>query len=311
MAAWWRFLLALMCALPVHAQRIPFSAGDDNFSAEGLVRGVAATAEQCAATRHAVWARLATGEAECIRYWPAGGAVASPPRVLVYLPGDQLVADRPEADYPGRSPLTMQATAEWMQKRINLPFILLSRPGIFGSSGEHKQRRRELEPRLLSAALDEIRRRHGIAELTLVGLSGGGHIVASLLGWRSDIVCAVPASSVSSPRLRWQGMGQASDLTGFTDSYEPVEHLRREAFHPRLRVFVLGDPKDSNVPWSTQTPLATRLKELGAEVELLTGEGSDPQRHMLGASALQIGAECLRGRSTREILEFAARGLKG
>ena len=163
----------------------------------------------------------------------------------------------------------------------------------------------------MSAALDEIKARHAISELVLVGLSGGGHIVASLLGWRPDIVCAVPASSVSSPKLRWQGMGRTSDLTGHADSYEPVDHLKREAFHPKLRVFVLGDLKDSNVVWATQTPLAARLKELGAAVVLINGEGSDSQRHALGGAGQQVGALCLRDKTPPEILEVVAKGLKG
>jgi hypothetical protein len=234
-------------------------------------------------------------------------------RGLVYIPSDQMAFDRPEAGYTGRSPQALQRLADAAGTRLGVPYILLSRPGIFGSSGEHTQRRRELEPRLMNAALDELKARHGIAEFVLVGLSGGGHIVASLLGWRSDIVCAVPTSAVSSPRLRWQGLGRSTDLTGFGDSYEPVDHLPRStgAFHPKLRVFLLGDPKDGNVPWPTQTPLATRLKEVGVTAELLAGEGSDSQRHVLGASAQQVGAMCLKDQSTSEIQETAARGLKG
>lgn len=106
-------------------------------------------------------------------------------------------------------------------------------------------------------------------------------------------------------------MGRTADLTGYTDSYEPVDHLRREAFHPQLRVFVLGDLKDSNVVWATQTPLAERLKALGADVTLLNGEGSDGQRHALGGSGQRVGAMCLRGATTQDIVDTAARGLKG
>jgi hypothetical protein len=259
-----------------------------------------------------VWARAPSGEAECIRYWAAGLPSGQPvPRVLVYITPDQMAFDTADAGYAARDPKIVQSLVNGMQAQAGVPLVLLSRPGTFGSSGEHKQRRRELEPRLMSAALDAIQARHAIGEWSLVGLSGGGHIVASLLGWRSDIVCAVPVSSVSSPRLRWQGMGRDSDLTGHKDSYEPVDHLRREVFHPRLRVFVLGDLKDSNVLWSTQTPLAVRLKELGASVELLNGEGSDSQRHALGGSGRTIGALCLSDKTTQEILEVAARGLKG
>lgn len=303
------FLLALGMGA-VQAQRIPISAGDESFSADGLVRGVSATAEQCAAVPSAVWAKLPSGEGECIRYWAAGLQAANP-RVMLYIPGDQLAFDRPEPGYVDRNPKIMQGVADNMQSRAGVPVVLMSRPGLFGSSGEHKQRRRELEPRLMSAALDEIKARHGIDELGLVGLSGGGHIVASLLGWRSDIVCAVPVSSVSSPKLRWQGMGRTTDLTGYADSYEPVDNLRREKLNPNLRVFVLGDPHDSNVLWTTQLPLAAKLKELGAAVEILTGEGTDRQRHALGGSGRLIGSLCLRDKKTQEILDMAARGLKG
>jgi hypothetical protein len=304
--------LAATLAASAHAQRIPMDTTDGYFTAQALVQGVAATQDQCAGVPNAVWAQAPGGAAECIRYWAAGlPAVGPTPRVMVYIPSDQMAFDQADAGYTTRNPKIVQGLTDGMQARAGVPFILLSRPGTFGSSGEHKQRRRELEPRLMSAALDAIKARHGITELVLVGLSGGGHIVASLLGWRSDIVCAVPTSSVSSPRLRWQGMGRTADLTGYTDSYEPVDHLRREVFHPQLRVFVLGDLKDSNVVWATQTPLAERLKALGADVTLLNGEGSDGQRHALGGSGQRVGAMCLRGATTQDIVDTAARGLKG
>lgn len=303
----------LLCGTEqARAQRVPIDLSNDNFSAESLVRGVAATPAQCSQITQAVWARASTGEQECIRYWATGLAGdGTAARVLVYIPGDQLAFDQADASYAGRNPTIMQAMANTMQARIGVPFILLSRPGTFGSSGEHKQRRREPELRLMSAALDEIRTRHGVREFVLVGLSGGGHIVASVLGWRQDIVCAVPTSSVSSPRLRWQRMGRDSDLTGFKDSYEPVDHLKPGSFHPRLRVFVLGDTRDSNVLWATQTPLADRLREVGVDTHLLNGEGSDPQRHNLGASGQRVGAQCLLDKPTPEILDLAAQGLKG
>ena len=294
------------------AQRVHINLSQENFSAQALISGVSATAAQCSQISQAVWARASTGEQECIRYWAAGlpdsGAVA---RVLVYIPGDQLAFDTAEPGYSGRNPEVMQTSANTMQSRTGVPFILLSRPGTFGSSGDHKQRRREPEPRLMSAALDEIKSRHGVKEFVLVGLSGGGHIVASLLGWRQDIVCAVPTSSVSSPRLRWQRMGRDSDLTGFTDSHEPVDHLKPGSFHPQLRVFVLGDTRDSNVMWSTQTPLADRLREVGVETYILNGEGADAQRHYLGGSGQQVGAQCLRDKPAPEIRELAVAGLKG
>lgn len=309
----WSMLLASLCfSGTLHAQRLPFVTGDDNFSPQALVQGVSATAAACAQVANAVWARTPAGEAECIRYWASGLAAGQPaPRALVYIPGDQMAFDVPDPTYGSRNPQSVQQLADAMHARLEVPVIVLGRPGTFGSSGEHKQRRREPEARLVSAALDAIGAKHAIAEWGMVGLSGGGHTVAALLGWRSDIVCAVPASAVSSPRLRWQVLGRESDFTGHADSYEPLPQLRREVFHPKLRVFVLGDPRDSNVPWSTQLPLAARLKELGASVETLTGEGGGGQRHFLGASGQLVGSLCLRDRPTQDILDLAARGLKG
>ncbi len=304
-------LCAGLLAAPTWAQRVPFNPGDDNFSADGLLKGVSATAQQCAAVPNAVWAQASTGDAECIRYWAAGFTPGVPaPRALVYIPGDQMAFDQPDPGYTRRNPRNLQAAANDMQARAGVPFILLSRPGMFGSSGDHRERRREGEVRIVSAALDQIKARDGIQAWSLAGLSGGGHTVAALLGWRSDIVCAVAASSVSSPRLRWQGMGRTTDLTGHADSYEPVDHLKREVFHPELRVFVLGDPQDSNVVFVTQTPLADKLKTLGAAVEVVQAEGTGPQRHFLGDSSQRLGAMCLRGLPTPQILQ-AARGMKG
>jgi hypothetical protein len=298
-------------AMPAHAQRLPFTGGDGNFSGEELMRGTAATEAQCAQVGSAVWARTDSGEAECIRYWASGIQPGANPRALVYLPGDQIAEGRPEATYSTRNPKALQGLADGMQARAGAPFILLSRPGMLGSSGDHKQRRRIGEARLVSAALDQIKASHGIREFALVGLSGGGHTVVSLLAWRSDIVCAVPASSTSSPRLRWQALGLTADVTGATDSHEPMEHLKPGVFHPQLRVFVLGDPKDTEVPWVSQTPLAERLRAVGAAVEIITGEGTGPKRHTLGTSGQAVGAMCLAGKATAEILQAAERGLKG
>jgi pimeloyl-ACP methyl ester carboxylesterase len=302
-------LLALACASA--AAREPFEAGEGPFNPNALRFGMRASEADCARLAQAVWARGPDG-GECIRYWAAGLSAGGPtPRALAYFHGDQLVGDVPERSYPTRTPAQLQANAQNMHQVLGVPVFLVARPGVFGSSGEHKQRRREAESRILNAALDALAAKHGVREWSLVGLSGGGHVVASLLGHRSDIVCAVPASAVSSPRMRWQRLGQPRDLTGYADSWEPVDHLTAERFHPQLRVFVLGDPRDGTVAWPTQLPLAEKLKSLGAKVEVVTGEGTGPTFHDLGGSGRVLGAMCLQDRTTPEILERAARGLRG
>ena len=132
-----------------------------------------------------------------------------------------------------------------------------------------------------------------------------------MLTMRSDVECAVPASANSAPKMRWTMRGRTQDLTGYSDSFEPVEHLSASLAATGVRVFVLGDPNDTNVPWSTQLPLAKRLKQLGVAVEELEGEGAGPERHALAGSSTLIGSRCMKGATTPEILERAKQGLKG
>jgi hypothetical protein len=305
--------LALLACCAAHAQsgRMDFSAAEAPFTNAAVIHGTRATREQCAATVNAVWAQPVGESGECIRYWHAGLNGTANQRALFFFSGDLLVGSTVFKGYEGQTPARIQTTIDAVPPRLGVPYVFVARPGTFGSSGEHKQRRRKAEALLMSAALDEIKKRHGLGDLVLAGLSGGGHVVASLLGYRSDIVCAVPTSSVSSPKMRVQLRGWTIDATGYDDSYEPMNNLRKDAMHPALRVFVLGDPADANVPWAVQTALAQRLRALGVQADVLTAEATDPDRHFILQSALLVGAMCLQGRSTEQIQQRAAEGLKG
>jgi hypothetical protein len=189
------------------SDRIEFTASG-NFSETAVRRGVRATRAQCAPLADAVWVDVIAGgdgadEGECLRFWAAGVA-QGPRRVVVYFAGDVWTgAGGIEPSYPEQSIERLRATAERWSKRLRAPYIFFARPGTFGSSGDHMQRRRIEESQLISAALDRLKRKLGFEELVLVGQSGGGHVVASLLTQRSDIVCAVPTSSPSSPSISW------------------------------------------------------------------------------------------------------------
>ena len=98
----------------LYAQAIPINLTDGNFRNDDLVKGVAATSSECAQIEHAVWAQVGTQESACIRYWTAGfpaEAKTALSKVLIYIPGDQLVAGLPEASYPTRNPKAMQELA--------------------------------------------------------------------------------------------------------------------------------------------------------------------------------------------------------
>jgi hypothetical protein len=80
--------------------------------------------------------------------------------------------------------------------------IFLARMGIDGSSGSHRERRTMLELRVMNAALDALKRRHGYEGFHLVGQSGGSTLIGGILALRDDIGCAVPGSD------GWRGSGR-------------------------------------------------------------------------------------------------------
>jgi hypothetical protein len=302
-------LCALHGAAGAFIGRVDLPAADAPFTNEAVVRGVSASRTQCESLGGAVWAEAGDAGAECLRYWHAG--LGSTARALVYFSGDLLVGDAVWGGYTALSPASLQKTVDAVHGRLGVPYVVVARPGTFGSSGEHKQRRRPLEARLVSAALDAINQRHGLQELALAGTSGGGHVVASLVGWRSDVVCAVPASAVSMPKLRVQLHGWSMDATGHADTYEPADNLDRSRAHPKLRVLVVGDPQDRNVPWRSQTAFADRLRAGGYDVDVLQAEGRGPERHSVVESALVLGAMCLQDLPQDEIRRRTEGRLKG
>lgn len=304
--------LALLGSAHAAPDRLELPAAGEAFTNEAVVRGTRATAAQCAAMPNAVWAQPEGESGECLRYWHAGLKQGANPRALFFFTGDLLVQDTvADRTYAGTTSARVQAVIDTVPQRFGVPYVFVGRPGTFGSSGAHRERRRQAEARLVSAAIDDIKKRHGIAEISIAGLSGGGHVVVSLLGYRSDVVCAVPASAVSSPAMRMKLRGWTVDATGYADSYEPMDHLNKARMNPGLRVFVLGDPADTNVPWAVQVALADRLRALGVRVEVLQAEGLGPDRHVIITSALLIAALCTLDQTTEDIQQRAAEGLRG
>ncbi len=290
--------------------RAAFSAAGD-FSEAALRSGVAATKAECERVANAVWAHTRDHGEECLRYWAAGFHGQPVARALVFFHGDLLSETGVPPGYLKATPAKLQRTVDDTARALDAPYIFVGRPGTHGSSGDHRQRRRPAESALISAALDQLKARWQVREWVIAGQSGGGHVTASLLTLRNDIVCAVPTSSPSSPRLRWTMHGRTRDNTGYQDSYEPTEHLQEVRPHPQLRVFVLGDPHDSNVFWPSQTILADKLRQQGVAVEVLQGHGAGARQHGLPNSARQVAGWCFHDLPTAEILRRAQAGLKG
>ncbi|MDP1532023.1 MAG: hypothetical protein Q8N44_10910 [Rubrivivax sp.] len=306
-------LLATACSTaPVGpaTRRIAFKS-EVVFSEAAVKQGVVASRADCAAAAQALWVQSAEHGSECLRYWKAGFGAGATGRAIVFFHGDVWTGSAADAGYLRTTEAALQKSVDEWAAKLGRPYIFFARPGAFGSSGDHMQRRRRGESALISLALDQLKTQLGVDEWVLAGQSGGGHVTAALLAQRSDVVCAVAGSSVSSPRMRWVMRGWNRDSTGHADSYEPTEALVKAGKHAQLRVFVVGSVDDQNTPWAQQQLLTARARAVGIPALELTGEGLGPARHGMSGSTRQVAGWCAQGLSDEQILDQAKAGLRG
>lgn len=144
----------------------------------------------------------------------------------------------------------------------------------------------------------------GCAEFSDAGKS-------SLITERAAIVCVVPTSAPSSPRIRWEMRGRTKDTTHYADSYEPWKFVAKEKVNPKLRVVVLDNPNDKKAFWPSQIVMADALQKAQTRVQLLQGEGVGPDAHSLHNSARILAGWRAKDVGTEKIVAPASTGLKG
>jgi len=289
----------------------PAAALAENFPLAEVLEGRVAAKQDCQPSETAIWVRVG-GRGECVRFFSAGLAGENPVAVVAFH-GDRLWKKRqPDGSfslkvvkYRDNSSDALLARVRKLAEASGLPHILIARPGTYGSSGDHRQRRRPREVRIVNAALAKIKQRYGIGELALVGQSGGGHLVASLLAEREDVTCAVTTSGVVAVGLRINLKGWSRDITGYSDFHDPIEQIARIPHDSERRIFVVGDPRDQNVPFETQVAYHARLQAAGHAASLIEARAGDRMHHNLEALGLALAGTCARKAPTQEILETA------
>lgn len=275
------------------------------FSVRELQTGLAISQEGCAAHVYAVWVEHAHG-AECIRYYPSAGlgdGQNKPKSAVLFFHGDHLAGSSPLGNYDKISPDSLTALMQKNYQAYGVPFILVARPGVYGSSGEHMQRRRAKEFHSLNAAVDAIKRRHGLEQAILAGQSGGSTVVAALLTLgRRDVPCAALASGnydiVELAEIKRFKTGQRSrrgcDVTNYCDPYNVIDHVAGIASDPARIITLIGDPLDSNTVFHLQKKFADAVMAAGHRVDFLEAEGKGPDRHSLSHVAYRVAAECAK-----------------
>jgi dienelactone hydrolase len=262
----------------------------ERFSTDDVLKGVRPTPD---VPPDAGFLRVQVdGRPEDVRFYGREGRPNVAP--LIYLSSDCLQKVDGVlsvfSSYGEQSPLTMQNWEEQVSVSLDRTFLALARPGIFGSSGDHRERRRPREVAIVNAALDALKAAFGWAVIDLAGLSGGGHLVAALIADRSDVGCAVIASGNVSVRQRNAAMKWETDITGFSDFVDPIDLVERVAKSPPRRLIVLTDRDDSIVPAASQSAYVAALRKAGVGVDHRFVRVLEPTRHVLHEAAVLTAA---------------------
>src|ERR1700682_306241 len=126
-----------------------------------------------------------------------------------------------------------------------------------------------LELQFVNAALDAIKQRHGFEGFHLAGQSGGSQLVAGLIGVRKDIACAVAGS----------GQFLESNMRGDPARTYFNAAKRIPDVPQSLRLLVITDPADRQVPAKTQTAYVQKLRNAGHPIPQFMVEGTDDKHH--------------------------------
>jgi len=293
----------------------------DTFTRQGLISGATATAAGCRALPDGLWVS-ARDRRECLRFGASG--MGGPARTaLVYIPGDpggvsyRFAGVRPYVERASEhyelSPQTRDTGADVLSGAMGgMPVILMARPGMHGSSGNHARDRHTVaEVELMDSALTALRERYGFGDFALFGFSSGGPVVANLLARRSDIRCAVIGSAPLDLALFYQRQdGMTPDYFAMRNG-EFADPMRtvRSIWSP-APIFVIGDRRDRSVPASAWDSWVAAARKAGLHVhsaEIAGLErpelgGTVEMHHQTSSRGMEVAQACATGAPEERVL---------
>ncbi|HRD76860.1 MAG TPA: hypothetical protein PK264_13150 [Hyphomicrobiaceae bacterium] len=281
----------------------------------GMVAPPPATAAEC--ERGGRVHVVVSEEAECVAYH-AGAPLYGARKVVLFLDGDLPLPYQRSASLQRDYLKRMLEILQILSRRSSgeVPFVLLARPGTFGSTGDHGKRRTEREIDVLNAAIDRLKARYRVVSWVIAGQSGGATSLAGLLiRGRRDIECAIPGSGAFDyfgALAAWNELHGDEPLTSdkfvaYRDRFHAMDNLDRIPRDPRRRIFVVGDPEDRVTPFRFQETFQKSVAAAGHHAVLVPTLGAGEERHGVTYTVLRLAALCADGASDGTIERAAPR----
>lgn len=302
--------LLLLLAAPASAAIRFKRSGEATLGGADALAGVP---EACEIGRKHVWVEV-EGRGDCIAFY-ATRNLSNARQAVLFFEGDIPPSYRRDSAKLRQHLSSLQRTLETLDATYRVPYVLVARPGTFGSTGDHSDRRKDREYLVMRAAVDAIRERFRLDHVSLTGQSGGATIVGALLVLGiSGVKCAVPASGGYdlTAMLDWHADRQGivvgihrehpASLSGSFNVMDRLDDVRSDRAR---RVFVLGDPRDQVTPFAQQQRFAAGLQSAGHHAELVEGSARGPEHHGLTFVGLRLAGLCATGASDADVRRAA------
>lgn len=272
----------------------------NTFRPDVMIDGATSQKEICLRDKQSVWVSWQK-QSECLKYF-SHGLKDNTKQAMVYLHPSfaslelvgQYVTDVSEV-YNTFTPGFMQAVAYSNASRADMPFIFIGRPGTFGSSGYHGEQFGEGNHRLINAALNQIKAKHGIEKLVIASQGSGSNVAASLLTWRNDISCAVLSNYRGSnlDYLDQKFNAHAVRESGIQMAYDPALHVDQIPTNKNRQIILLHDQVGTGETVEFVGIYTYKVQQYGHNVKLfdMTYSIKKDNNHPLGLNVL-IAAAC-------------------
>jgi len=302
-------------ALAIFAASTPFAFSQsvpngEMFDPEIAAKGITYSREACADLEKretAVWVETG-GTYYCLRYYAAGLRAGNNPIAALWLHGDIMGAHEspPNKRLKGLGVDAMIEQEQKLSKRFGVPFIFLGRPGSYASAGRHyTMRERKIEADIVTSGIDALKKKYGIEKWAFGGHSGGGVLVAEMLDHRSDIACAVISSAPGA--FRDYLATYNSPDTNNPVVLDPIASIKTIPADSKRRIFVLADPRDTNVKFAVHQRYIDALKSQQVSVKFLALEKAlEPDFHDMVDVAETTMGKCAAGEPDNAIIKVVS-----
>ena len=283
----------------------------NSFKHDAVTYGSTTDKASCEARNQTVWVEVGDTK-ECIKYY-ASGLKENNPVSIVHFPGDiatvyytQVRVTNISSNYlKNFNQSRMNRVAVANAKRMKLPFFFVGRPGSFGSSGHHGLRLREINLRLMGAALDALKKKYNIKQFALSGQSGGGRVVAAMINWRDDVSCAVLASSSAAKMDQIRANNPGWNVEMYQQYiYDPSFHIDEMPKDPNRHIYVIADKDDEIVKNWAQNSYYNKLLDAGHQAEFINLKATGNRSHGLTNYSGLIAKGCADGIKPDQMVNY-------